>query len=289
MSFTLSCDAHDGIPVAKVKKSKLILYLNNEDTSVNKIYNECPYCSKTFSTKQSVQYHIKHACKKIDSDNRYHIELEKGQELAIMPPADREIIFIYGPPKSGKTYLLNEYVRAFKKIFPSRPVILISSVESDETLKDDEKNYNRILIDESMVQDPFDAMHDFANCLVIFDDIENSSCPKAIKYLYAVLDELIKNGRHAGEFGASVIFTNQQCRMGNKTKCILENATKYIIFPGVCSPYHLTNLMQLYVGLTKKDINYLRKCGSRWAVIDKSVPRNVVAQKEAYILDKYLY
>jgi len=290
LELALKPKKNDEFPIAKTTNSNY-LYITSDDPKNNvKIGTICPHCDKKFSTAQSCDYHIKNACKYKSHENnntKYHIMLDNDEEFQRIPTQDREILYISGPPKCGKSFWLNEYCKKAHDIY-GKKIILFSSIPNDDTLEKNKDMYLRVLIDNDMLVDPY-MWTDFEDTVVVFDDIENARFPKVVKYLYELMNDIIKNGRHCGKFGTTIIFTNQVMRNGQKSKCILENASAYVIFPSVSNVYHTTNLLKLYCGVCAKGINYLRNSQCKWAIVETSVPRNVLTNKECYILDKFTY
>jgi hypothetical protein len=201
-----------------------------------------------------------------------------------LPIEEHEVIFATGPPKCGKSYWVNEYVKAFKFMIGS-PVYRISRVEHDETLEKNKKNYIHIPVTDEMVKDPF-KLEDFSNSLVIFDDIESSEFPKATKKCYDLLGDMCKNGRH---HKIAVIFCNQESRMGLKTKPILSTVTTLVIFPQNASLYQTERLLKEHVGMSKIQVNDALHLNSRWMVISKASPQYVLYEHGVYLLGKELY
>lgn len=291
MSLTYR-DSKNAIPIAKIRGSKELIYLlpNSEVFSDIPIKNvkeatyKCPYCKKIISTKQNYIYHIKHegVCKKkhIHSDYTNEIKTDELEEIVKLPLDDHEIIFVSGPPKSGKSYWVNEYVKMYKKIFDERKVVLFTRLNEDDTLKADEDLYMRITIDKNLINEKL-KLDDLANSLVIFDDIESSEYPKVTKYLYSLMNDIIKNGRHAN---ISVIITNHDLRGGQKTRDILMNMTMLVIFPQSGSVYHLTRCLHDYIGLSKSQMDKILNIKSRWVAISREFPQYIIYQRGVYML-----
>jgi hypothetical protein len=73
--------------------------------------------------------------------------LDDGQRFQLIPnpETERNILYITGSSGSGKSYFTKKYCREFARIFPKRPIYLISSVDKDESV-DDIKNLKRMKI-----------------------------------------------------------------------------------------------------------------------------------------------
>lgn len=158
-------------------------------------------------------------------------------------------------------------------------------VKHDMTLENNVKDYIYIPITDELIKDPF-KLEDFSNSLVIFDDIESSEFPKATQKAYNLLDDLIKNGRHCN---TAVIFCNQECRMGKRTKPILSMITTLVIFPQGCSLYQTSKLLQQYVGFSKSQIEKVLKINSRWVAISLAKPQYIMHEHGVYMVGKDIY
>lgn len=294
MSFTFK-DSSKALPVAKIQGTTKIIYLLPESDdfdvipskNVNKKPLKCPYCKNYFKTKQSFISHVVNVCpekKNIILDSRPSIKMEVGERLQILPLDEHETIFVTGAPNCGKTYLTNEFTKAYIKMF-QRQVFLFTCVKNDDTLKKDIENYIRVPIDNDLLEEPI-KLEDLSNSLCIFDDIESSEFPHATAYAYNLLSEICKAGRHEN---ISVIFINQECRMGKKTKAILTMLTKLVIFPKSASFYQTSRLLKDYIGLGNDQITDIFKSKSRWVAINRAVPQYVINENGCYVLGKEIY
>lgn len=294
MSLTFM-DSKSAIPIAKIRgDGKIIFLLPDSDVfqkipsrNINQYTYKCPYCKVTLKSKQTLIHHVTHSCEKKNSvvmHTKTKITAEPGDEVYKLPLEKHEIIMVTGNPGCGKSYWVNEFVKSYIKLF-ERIVFLITRLEKDETLAKNEHNYVKIDVDNSVITDPF-KLNDFEDSLVIFDDIESSECPKATQLMYNLMDDISKNGRH---HNISVIFCNQECRMGKKTKPILSMLTGLVIFPQNCSTYQTEKLLKEQIGLGKDEINTILHLPSRWVYLNRSCPQYVLHQHGAYMLGKEIY
>lgn len=291
MSLTYK-ESVNAIPIAKIKDSNKIIYLLPNSTTYQRIdvsnkKAKCPHCHRELSSKAKLQYHLTICAKKnLYKDTIPYVKLREFEflEKLPLPLEEHEVIFCTGPPKCGKTYWVNEYVKMFKHIF-KLPVFRISRVDHDETLKQNEGNYLNVPVDDDLVKNPL-KLEDFHDSLVIFDDIESSEFPKATKMAYNLLDDMCKNGRH---HRIAVIYCNQECRQGIKTKAILSTVTTLVIYPKNASIYQTERLLKDHVGMSKIQINDALKLNTRWEVISKACPQYIMYEHGIYLLGKELY
>lgn len=284
-------DSEKGIPIAKVVNQKKIIYLVDTDDynvvpekSIVSADYVCPYCKHKFSSKASLLKHLKNACKQKGSvvmKTYPSIELKTGM-LRKLPVDDHEVIFVTGPPKCGKSHWVNEYVKAYIQMF-KRDVHLFTRLEQDDTLN--AEMYNRIPITNELPENPF-KLEDFANSLVIFDDIESSEFKKGTEYVYNLLDDMILNGRH---HNINVIFCNQMCRLGKKTRRVLACLTMLVIYPSSGETYQSEHLLKEYCGFSKSQINEIFNIKSRWVAYSRPKPQYIMYERGIYMMGKKCY
>jgi hypothetical protein len=286
-------------PIAKVKDSSVIIYLLPDSDVFQEIPKKnlrsctfkCPYCKKVLRSKGTLIYHLSQegVCPKktkIAMDTKPSIILTWEQLVKLPLPLERhEIIFVTGPPRCGKTYWVNEQVKIYKALYPNLRIFLFTRHTHDDTLTDDMKNYIHVPITDALIDDPF-KLEDFQDSLVIFDDIESSEFPKATFKTYALLDDLCKNGGH---YNNAIMFLNQECRMGKKTKALLSSLTSYVIFPKASERYQTENLLREHMGMNKSQIEKIMTLNSRWSVLSRMVPQYVMYEHGIYMLNKDIY
>lgn len=277
-------DSPDATPIAKIEKTGTIIFLNENTEKPKKAIKlqhhriQCPYCQEVMKTSEGYLYHLKNDCNICSRKKKSDLMYTNDNEISPIPLEMHNIIFLSGPPRSGKTYWVNQYATAFKKIF-SREVYYFTRNKSDESLNED--IYNKILTSE--IEHPY-TMDELANSLCIFDDIEDSQHPKVTKYLYTLLDDIIKNGRHAGRAGISVIFCNQETTMYRRTKTILSQMTEFVFFPNYTSKCNANYVLEKYLGLHPDQVSYIYTLPSRWIDVRRIAPQYVLSQHNVYLL-----
>ena len=100
-----------------------------------------------------------------------HLGIPSDAKLQLIPneKTERDILYITGPSGSGKSTFVREYIEQYKKVLKDREVYLFSSLPDDPSLDDIEPK--RIRLDSSIYEDPV-SMEEFANSVVIFDDVD---------------------------------------------------------------------------------------------------------------------
>jgi len=283
----------NSIPIAKIKGTKNVIFLLPDDdtfqiipdSNVRECIYKCSYCGVTVSSKQQLIYHIKSRCKNTKNVRDIYPSISITQGIIQkLPLDDHEIIFITGPPKCGKTYWMNEYVKLYKKIFGGR-VIIFSMHKQDPTLSKDIENYILVDVTDDLLNEKFE-LKDLANSLVIFDDINSSKFPKATKYLLNLMEDISCNGRH---HSINLIYINQECRAGQITKKILTMFTALVIFPSSGETYQCEKLLKEYCGMNKSRLSRIMAMDTRWVMFSRPKPQYIITEKSVSILGKELY
>jgi hypothetical protein len=122
MSITIT-ESKEAVPIAKVKGTETIIYFEQSPKIVLptiphkniKMHTYiCPFCKKTIQKKSDYINHVLHVCKQ--KTNELSNKYETLEEVIIIPRNEHAIIFVSGPPDSGKTYTINQYAKAYKRI-----------------------------------------------------------------------------------------------------------------------------------------------------------------------------
>ena len=196
------------------------------------------------------------------------------------PETERQILYITGSSGSGKSYFTKKYCREFARIFPKRPIILISSVDKDESV-DDIKNLKRLkLKSKEFLEEDF-AIDDFKDCLVIFDDTDCITDKKLRTKVNGILGMILETGRHTNTY---CIYTSHLATAGNDTKRILNESHSITFFPRTMGGRMMKYLCEGYLGLDKKEINHLKNVASRSITVMKTYPKTIVGDKDIFLL-----
>ena len=296
MSLTFK-ETANAIPIAKIKNSsRFIFILPNSKVfkpipETNIIENEyvCPYCKKEFSKKQSLIYHVKNVCVKkthhMDTFNKYESQ-DENEIIEKIPALEGfEMVFLSGPPGSGKTFQGKEYIKLYHHIFQNNKIVMFTRHENDETLKEVDSYVTKIIINPKLLEDKF-KIEDLANCLVIFDDIETSEYKNVTKYMFELLNDIVKNGR---KYNIRTLYMNQELTAGINTRIILQMMTALVIFPQSGSVYHIKRALKEYLGFSAKQVEKVLHLPSRWVYISRCAPQYIIYEHGIYLLSAEEY
>lgn len=138
-------------------------------------------------------------------------------------------------------------------MFPKNEIYLLTSIKTDEKEKgsiDRIKNLKKIEVDEDFLESDLD-INDFANSLVIFDDIDTMKPIFRSKCNY-YMDMILETGRHKS---ISCFYCVHLPTKGLETKRIL-NESHYIFFkPNSLLENSKRYFMEKYLGLNKQQRN----------------------------------
>jgi hypothetical protein len=210
------------------------------------------------------------------------VELDEGEKFQVIPtidPDQRSVYYIAGMSGAGKSHFARGIAEAYKKLYPSRQVYLISELKEDATL-DGSKIAKPLRISlDSLVEEP-PEIDEFSDCLVIFDDYDALSKPYDAVVL-KLMKDLLTMGRHTH---CSLCICSHHLSNGLKTRLILNESQYLVLYPMATAPKALAYTCEMYGGIDKDDVKELKKLG-RWVCIHKMYPGFVVSEKKAYLLN----
>jgi len=195
------------------------------------------------------------------------------------PEIERQIIYVFGPSGSGKSYYSKQYIKEWKKQKKSDKVYLFSSLEDDKSL--DDIKPKRINIDKKLVNDPIDTEM-FKNSMVIFDDIDVIRDKEIKEAVYDILNSILEIGRH---FNIDCILTNHLPSNGKDTRRILNECHSITYFPHSGAGRQQKYFLENYAGLDIKEMKKIKKMNTRWATIFKTYPMCVMTEKDLFTFD----
>ena len=160
---------------------------------------------------------------------------------------EREILYITGPPGSGKSTYTRKYLEQSVKKFKSRPIYLFSRLPSDESLE--KIKPERIKLDDSLHTDPINV-NEFKESVCIFDDIDFNPDKKIRDAVHNILNKVLDIGR---QFKIHCIVTHHLPTNGKDTRRILNEAHTVTYFPH-SAKCNIKFLLEEYVGFDRNHI-----------------------------------
>ena len=223
-----------------------------------------------------------------DEDNEQYFKrfneftLTNGK-FQLIPDKTKErntCLTVIGPNGVGKSYWIGEYIQIWHKMYPKRPIILISEKEKDDSI--DFSYVKRITINDELINNPLslDEFRDIAPCLVIADDID-SLAGKLKKSIYTTVDKILKVGR---SYGINIITTLHNYN-GLETKHILNECNGIVFFPQNWNR-GLDYLTSNYMGLSKNEVSIIRKSKGRAVIYLKTYPNIIITERLVFTVGK---
>ena len=203
--------------------------------------------------------------------------------------ATRECIYVTGCSGSGKSWFTRTYAENFNRLHKGkRPIYLISTLESDETLDNAKCKINRLSLN-SLCDDPIDINNEeeISNSLIIFDDwdtVEDEKGAGGRKYatvLWKLMNDILTKGRH---MSITIIIISHYNTRGAKGRLILTESNLFVIYPHGTSQHALDYLLGHHVGIKKDEIRALGDLGSRWVAVSKVFPKYLVSEYIAKLI-----
>lgn len=218
-----------------------------------------------------------------DAESKGSIALNKGEKFALEPthdPKGRDVIMVGGKSGSGKSYIARNFIKRYERLFPRRPIRLVSYLKEDTTI-DDAKGAERI-DPEQWVESPPELDY-FEESLLVLDDIEGfeRSNKDVFHAIQRVVDMIATTGRHAA---ASILNCSHLLTDYKRTRLWLGESNQFCIFPNGASLKQLNTLLGSYAGADGREIKKMRYLPSRWVCLRTSFPPIVIHETGAYLL-----
>ena len=217
----------------------------------------------------------------VKKDTSVELPPESQFQLIPSPKKDvREIWYIAGPSGSGKSYIAKGLAERYRRMFPDRPVYLVSKLKEDETLDAMKGGPPRRLDVQKLVDNPLKDLDLLADSMIILDDYDTFTKPfdKAVQKL---IDDIATMGRHSN---TTMLCLSHYLSNYAKTRLLLCEATHFVLYPAATGNHALNYLLQTYLGFDKDETAAIRKIKSRWVCIHKNFPQWVVSEHSANLL-----
>jgi len=193
----------------------------------------------------------------------------------------REIIYITGKSGSGKSYLTNQLANQYHKQHSDRIIYYVTKVkyeQGDISLDKDLYIFVDITKFLNIIRQDDCPKEDFANSLVIFDDISSvlGSDEKILWYWINLCLEVYRKNN------TSLILCNHLPTEYKKTRLMIAEMTKYIVFNNLKT--RSDRVLLTYIEMTKQEVADMLKHESRWFCIDTNLGI-VITQHSDYKLN----
>ena len=216
---------------------------------------------------------------------------EKGTSKVRLPPGStfeltvssnpekRQIFYIAGASGSGKSHIAKRLAEQYQKLYPKRDVYLVSKLKEDATLDSMEQRPIRLNI-EKLVETPLKDLEPLRESMVIMDDFDTLE-GKEGKAVQQLIDDIAIMGRHTV---TTLLVLSHHLSNFKKTRLILTESTNFVLYPQSTGNHALLYFLKTYVGMGPKEVQAIKKSGSRWLMIHKNYPIFYVSETEAGLI-----
>jgi len=215
------------------------------------------------------------------------LEIDEDSCFNILPSTDpnkRDMYYICGASGSGKSYVAKMIATNYHKLYPNRPIYVISKLECDETL--DEMDFITRLDYSEWARDP-PNINNIKDCMVIFDDCDGIT-GKVGKAVHQFMEDIAITGRKHGDNqgNISMLYITHHITNYSKTALILNETQNFIIYPRATNPKSMKYLLENYLGFDTKQIKQLKKLNTRWLWIRSHYPQFIISAHTARLLNQ---
>jgi len=201
------------------------------------------------------------------------------KDVMFMPTLtkERELIYIFACSGAGKSYLTKQYAILYKKFNKGNDVFVLSHVKDDPSFEG--MIYTHIPIEMDILNSL--DLETFRDSLVIFDDTDTPKDKELQKEIDSLKDDIAQRGRHQN---ISAIFTTHMACNFLRTRVLLSECDKFVIFPGAGGKKQQEYMVCNYGGMPKSFFANLKDYRSRWVMFNVRYPNYVVHQSGVEIL-----
>lgn len=215
-----------------------------------------------------------------DAEEFRELQLVQGYLQQLPDPfCDRTTHYIGGVAGSGKSTYASGLIREYKKMYPSRRVILFSRKPNDPVL--DQLNPMRVKMDFSLVDEPV-QLEELTESMVIFDDVGTIADSSIKSAVFHLINDILEVGR---SYKISCIVSNHLFCNYKDTRTVLNESQYVTAFPHHGGKNHFKRYLKAYLGLDEKQIKKIMKVPSRWVTLHVHSPMYVMYNGGIYFLE----
>lgn len=196
----------------------------------------------------------------------------------------RFVGYLAGASGSGKSYLARQIADNYCRMFPDRPVYLLSKLEEDDTIDSMEVAKPIRLDYKRWVEEGPPDINSLSNSLVIADDYDTIEGAEG-KIIENWLNDIAIMGRkHTDNQGnVSLLCLTHYLTNFKRTRLLLNEASFYAVYPTATSAHALRYLLKNYMGLEDEQVKRLRRMG-RFVICHKQYPQFLLSAHECMLL-----
>tara|TARA_R110002072_G_scaffold253850_1_gene412629 strand:+ start:1045 stop:1806 length:762 start_codon:yes stop_codon:yes gene_type:complete len=195
----------------------------------------------------------------------------KGQRVAV---------YIVGAAGSGKSVWIANAIKAM----PKKQTLLFTTASELDPAFDKDKVVQIDYMADPEILNTFN-IDDLQDSICIFDDFDNSTNPKINAQMQAIIRTVLENGR---KLQIDVFVVSHNPRDYNRTRTLILECSTFVVFPQTNRAATLRFLRE-YFDDDRRFLERVKRIsdGGRftWVALHKSVPRYMVTEKSATLLE----
>ncbi len=205
----------------------------------------------------------------------------KDGVFEVLPSEKTRVSFTAGPSGSGKTTACANYVKYYKQMYPRALFILFSQKKHDPVL--DKLRPHRVVVDESLIEEPIEIDEIPKQSIVVFDDIDHLTSKPLQNMVNTLKSQLMEIGRANGIH----VYVIQHLINGNErklTRTTMNEMQAFTFFGNSGSTQPIKYNLSQYFGLGNKDIDKILDINSRSVTILKESPQVLISERYLCLL-----
>lgn len=199
-----------------------------------------------------------------------------------IPNPKVRVLYIAAPSGAGKTTYAAHYIAKYLEENPEAEFYIVSCLDEDENL--DYLGGKRLIVDESILEEPLELDDCPEGSIILFDDIDGISNLQVQKAINKFKEKLLIMGRHKN---LQVVVTShliQSCER-SVSRMIMNEAQSITFFPCGGAINAINYTMKQYYGLNPRQIAEILDTESRWVTLVKTYPQILITEKECVFLN----
>jgi len=265
--------------ISTTAENRMKIFKNHLSLNKKLSHSEISTLSDAYKHNREVEGKLNrvfhNACEYVEKSLKRHLQYDSKTNIFPILDEPSYRIFVSGLSGSGKSYFISEFLKHNKLKIKGAGIFLFSPVQDDKALSKI-KNLIHINIDDiekEMKGKEFTIEDLPRGSVCIFDDVESFPKHTAKQYL-AFRDICLERGRHSD---ISTITVSHNATNGHTTKTSIRESQYWVLFPKHNSR-DTKNILKLYGGLDKPEIDEICSMPTRWVFYKKSVPKYCVGE-----------